>query len=168
MPSVSVYSGKINFPEEAENEHVALVIPFDITNGAPVGLYFQWSTQTWNHKEKQNHQVNATFRDVTASEREVKGTFDDGDYKFEVTIGWIEGRQTLPVVVMSNWAGTTSSSTLSFREGSFHAPNNPVNKKVIESYAVTGAIWLSTHTMLTRIGPPLLFRNRNRRRRPHG
>ena len=131
VPAVSVYSGKINFPEEAENEHVALVIPFGISSGAPVGLYFQWSTETWNHKEKQNHQVNATFRDVTASEQEIKGTFDDGDYKFEVTIGCVDGRETLPVIIMSNWAGTTSSSTLSFREGSFHAPKQPVNKKVI-------------------------------------
>ena len=133
MPSISVYSGKLDFSNEVENEHAALVIPFGISNGAPVGLYFQWSTQTGNHSEKENHTINATFREVsTASEHQVKGTFDDGEYKFEVTIGFVGGRQTLPTVIMSDCAGNIGIGKLSVRENSFDGPPQPVNKKVMD------------------------------------
>ena len=132
-PSASVYSGKLNkFLEEAENEHVVLVVPFGITNGSPVGLYFQWSANTWNHKEKESQVVSATFRDVMTTPNEITGAFDDGEYTFNVTMRWRDRRPSLPDVRMSDWAGNAASITLQCKESSFEAPNQMVTKKVIK------------------------------------
>uniref|UniRef100_A0A0W0GBN7 Uncharacterized protein n=1 Tax=Moniliophthora roreri TaxID=221103 RepID=A0A0W0GBN7_MONRR len=86
VPSTSVYTGKLNWLNYAQNEMIVLVIPVDVSNGAHVGLYYQWTVDGAGVKKK-NHYINTTFREVTTLPNgDVKGTFDDGFYTFEVTM----------------------------------------------------------------------------------
>lgn len=136
--SASVYTGKLHkFLDEAENEHVVLVLPFGIATEAPVGLYFQWSADTWHHKKKESQIVNATFRNVMTTPNQVNGTFDDGEYTFNVTMQWKDGRQVgLPAVHMSDWAGNTTSFVLQYKESSFRTSKEMTTKKVTVLLAI--------------------------------
>ncbi|KAG7086110.1 hypothetical protein E1B28_003624 [Marasmius oreades] len=83
--STTVFTGKLNWLKYAENEMLTLVVPRGVSNGAPVGLYHQWTVDAKGVK-KANHAVNATFRDVTTDKGETKATFDDGYYTYNTTV----------------------------------------------------------------------------------
>ena len=109
VPSTAVYTGKLNWFNYAENEMVALVVPKSVSNGAPVGLYYQWTVDGAGVKNS-NHAVNATFRDVTTSaDGGTKGTFDDGYYTFEATV--LSNQQDV-TIRMSNRDSDVSTSRL--------------------------------------------------------
>ncbi|KAH6916865.1 hypothetical protein BKA70DRAFT_1485827 [Coprinopsis sp. MPI-PUGE-AT-0042] len=109
VPSTVVCTGKLNWYSYAANEMVTLVIPAGVSNGAPVGLYYQWTIDV-KGATKQNMSVNATFRDVAISPKnEVKGTFDDGYYTFEATV--LRGGQEA-TIRMSTHSGKNASFNL--------------------------------------------------------
>ncbi|KAI0647978.1 hypothetical protein C8Q79DRAFT_542574 [Trametes meyenii] len=86
IPSTSVYIGKLNWLTYAHDEMVTLVVPSGVSDGAPVGLYYQWTVDSEGDAKK-NHPVNSTFRAVIIGDNgDVTGTFDDGYYTFEATI----------------------------------------------------------------------------------
>ncbi|KAG7100238.1 hypothetical protein E1B28_002012 [Marasmius oreades] len=97
--STAVFTGKLNWFKYAENEMLTLVIPRGVSNGAPVGLYHQWTVDA-SGVEKANNAVNSTFRDVkTDADGETKGTFGDGYYTYKVTLR-SNGKEV--EIVMSN------------------------------------------------------------------
>ncbi|KAG7086960.1 hypothetical protein E1B28_002877 [Marasmius oreades] len=109
VPSTAVFTGKLNWFNYARNEMVSLVVPNGVSNGAPVGLYSQWSVDGAG-VPKANHAVNSTFRNVTASANgEAKGTFDDGYYTYEATV--LSGSQGAKIR-MSNPSLEESTSDL--------------------------------------------------------
>ncbi|KAI0667597.1 hypothetical protein C8Q78DRAFT_312143 [Trametes maxima] len=109
IPSTSVYTGKLNWLTYAYDEMVTLVVPSGVFDGAPVGLYHQW-TVSKEGDAKRNHSVNSTFRAVTVGNNgDVTGTFDDGYYTFEVTIP--DGGQGAHIY-MSKSSGENTSVSL--------------------------------------------------------
>jgi len=86
VPSTVVYTGKLDWLEHAKGEMITLVIPAQVANNAPVGLYHQWTVDGAG-RAKGNHLVDAKFRSVTTSSKgDVTGKFDDGYYTFDVTV----------------------------------------------------------------------------------
>ncbi|KAK7447460.1 hypothetical protein VKT23_014169 [Stygiomarasmius scandens] len=108
-PSTTVLTGKLNWLTYADNEMVTLVIPCGVSNGAPVGLYFEWTVDA-NGNKKGNVTENSTFREVsTASSGDVTGVFGEGYYTYKVTMASGGQEATLH---MSNPGGSTTSSEL--------------------------------------------------------
>uniref|UniRef100_A0A0W0FRH0 Uncharacterized protein n=1 Tax=Moniliophthora roreri TaxID=221103 RepID=A0A0W0FRH0_MONRR len=109
VPSTSVYTGKLNWLKNAQNEMITLVIPVDISNGAHVGLYYEWTVDSAGVKKK-NHYINTIFREVTTLPNgDVKGTFDDGVYTFEVTM---HDDQQVTALIVRFSAGTDHGTPL--------------------------------------------------------
>ncbi|KAH6916876.1 hypothetical protein BKA70DRAFT_315572 [Coprinopsis sp. MPI-PUGE-AT-0042] len=108
-PSTVTYTGKLNWFNYAVNEMIVLVIQAaGVSNGAPVGLYHQWTVHS-DGTQKKNCPVNATFRNVTVQSDGIKGTFGDGYYTYEVTVP-NNGQDA--TIRMSNPNGNTTSSSL--------------------------------------------------------
>ncbi|KAH6916866.1 hypothetical protein BKA70DRAFT_1250828 [Coprinopsis sp. MPI-PUGE-AT-0042] len=78
--------------------------PAAISDGARVGLYFQWTVDGAGVTKKIAH-INTTFRSVTIQNNEDKGTLSDGYYTYEVTVGDATVR-------LSNPSGASASTTL--------------------------------------------------------
>lgn len=85
VPSTQVFTGKLNWLSYADNDMITLVVPRGVSDGAPVGLYWEWTVDNAGNLKK-NKCVNSTFRAVSASGGQTTGTFDDGYYTFEATI----------------------------------------------------------------------------------
>lgn len=99
IPSVTVYTGKLNWFQSASNEMITLVMPTGITNGAPVGLYYQWTVDA-KGRGKQNSTIDTIFRDVfIRSDGFIQGTFDDGCHlTFRVTLFSDRGEARIEVL----------------------------------------------------------------------
>jgi hypothetical protein len=101
-----VYIGKFNWLSYADNEMVTLVLPTEMQDGSPVGLYYQW-TKDANGVSNANHPVNSTFRSVTKLQNgDVRGTFDDSFYTWEVTV--LRGGESA-TISMRNPSGSSTS-----------------------------------------------------------
>lgn len=87
VPSTVIYTGKLHWFKYAKGEMVTLVVPAGITEGAPVGMYFQWTVDSGGN-EKKNHVTNASFKDVNiAVNGDITGRLDDSSYyTFEATV----------------------------------------------------------------------------------
>ncbi|EEB93202.1 hypothetical protein MPER_08178 [Moniliophthora perniciosa FA553] len=85
-----------------------LIIPAGVSNGAPVTIIHQWTVDGGGN-QKAEHDVRATFRDVTTSPNgDVKGTLEyPGYYKYEISI--LNGGQEA-TVCMSKPGGSSTSS----------------------------------------------------------
>ncbi|KAL1741919.1 hypothetical protein HDZ31DRAFT_66473 [Schizophyllum fasciatum] len=73
----STPTGKLNWLSYAVNDVFTLVVPNGVSNGAAVGLYWEWTKDAAGNLKK-NKLVNSTFRTVSSSGGKTKGTFDDG------------------------------------------------------------------------------------------
>ena len=93
-----------------------LVIPFDIGEGAPVGLYTQWTVDGAG-RPKEIHPINAVFESVSGSS---EGTFTDGYYTYQVTLD-----DELATIVMSGPGGNPTANTAEWSE-----PNPPSGNNV--------------------------------------
>ncbi|KAI0073031.1 hypothetical protein K474DRAFT_1604048 [Panus rudis PR-1116 ss-1] len=86
VPSAEVYTGKLTWSEYADNEMITFVVPEGVADGAPVGLYHQWTTDA-DGNAKTAHKVTTTFSNVATDEDgKVTGSFSDGYYNYEATI----------------------------------------------------------------------------------
>ncbi|KAH6916864.1 hypothetical protein BKA70DRAFT_1485819 [Coprinopsis sp. MPI-PUGE-AT-0042] len=108
IPSTIVCTGKLNWFSYALNEMITLVIPSGVSDGAPVGLYYQWTVHS-DGTHKKNSPVNGVFRNVTTQNNEAKGTFGTGYYTYEVTLP--DNRQ-YATLRMSNPSGDATLTSL--------------------------------------------------------
>ncbi|KAL1705500.1 hypothetical protein EV121DRAFT_279627 [Schizophyllum commune] len=104
VPSTKVYTGKFDWWIHAVNEMMTLVLPNGISNGAPVGLYFQFTVNNQN-RPKTQYCVNSTFYDVQASAGQIKASFDGSYYKFDAII--YPGTGNAKVVMKENETNAT-------------------------------------------------------------
>ncbi|KAL1719056.1 hypothetical protein EV715DRAFT_273063 [Schizophyllum commune] len=104
VPSTKVYTGKFDWWIHAVNEMMTLVLPNGISNGAPVGLYFQFTVNNQN-RPKTQYCVNSTFYDVQASAGQIKASFDGSYYKFDAII--YPGTGNAKVVMKENTTNAT-------------------------------------------------------------
>ncbi|KZV89252.1 hypothetical protein EXIGLDRAFT_618459 [Exidia glandulosa HHB12029] len=85
VPTTQIFTGKLNWLSYATNEMFTLVVPGGVANGAPVGLYYQWTVNgAGNYKV--NHSITTNFRTITPTQRATTGKFDDGYYTFYVSV----------------------------------------------------------------------------------
>ncbi|KAI5889809.1 uncharacterized protein SCHCODRAFT_02635681 [Schizophyllum commune H4-8] len=85
VPSATVYTTKLTYSSYAIDEMATLVMPRGLADGAPVGLFYQW-TEDAAGRRKQNACVKGTFRTVVETDEWTQGTFDDGTYLYETAI----------------------------------------------------------------------------------
>ncbi|KAL1707958.1 hypothetical protein EV121DRAFT_197992 [Schizophyllum commune] len=78
VPTTRVYTGKFSWPEEATNEMMTLVVPDDIYDGAPVGVYFQYTVNT-PEAPRTRYSLSSTFHTVEKSNTQIKASFDTFD-----------------------------------------------------------------------------------------
>ena len=81
VPTTKVFVGQLTYYSYSLNEMIPLVVPRGIADGAPVGLYWQWSV-TDEGEYKRNAAINKTFRAVFTSDGRTTGTFSDKYYTY--------------------------------------------------------------------------------------
>lgn len=128
-----MYTGKPNWRDYAVNEMATLVIPFDISVGAPVGLYTQWTVDAAGRR-KESHLVNAVFESVDGTS---EGTFTDGHYTYQVTLD-----DELATIIMSAPSRNPTTNTFEWSEPNPPSGNNVCrNSHIMRNPMLTGYSW---------------------------
>jgi hypothetical protein len=119
--TTAVYTGKLNFLNYANNEMITFVIPAGITNGATVGLNYQFTTDA-RGVPKRNALIARPLRNVsTDTHGSIAGTFDDGYYTYVATLSSNAQTATLRMTAPASAGVLTTTSTLTrtdFRKNS--------------------------------------------------
>jgi len=85
-PHFTIYVGKLNYHVWSQGEMMTLVLPAGVSTGAPVGLFYQWTTTATNPPvPKANRGLLTTFKSTVSADGVIKGIFIDY-YTYEFTI----------------------------------------------------------------------------------